>query len=430
METPIRLLYNGILVPGARLARPLLVRFSPKLRRGVEARRDVLARWRRAARRTEGGAPRIWVHAASAGESLQARPLAEAIREARPEAALFYTFFSPSAERYVANWETPDVADYLPFDARARIRRLVELLAPDAVILVGAELWPNLVWEVDESGAKLAQACCRFGSGAGRLRWPMRIATAALYRHFDAVGAVAKEDAEVLRELGLEPERISVTGDTRIDASLARLEGVAEPPPWQPPVGVGPVVVAGSTWPPDERLVLDAVARLREGMPDLLAIVAPHEPTRAGLERVEREAGARGMRAVRLSRTEAEVERADIVLVDRVGVLYRLYAVADAAYVGGGLEGSVHNTMEPAAHGVPVAIGPRHGSPHEVLAMERNGGLAVVESSAELAAAWGGWLGEPARGREAGRAARATLGDLTGATGRTIDFLRRRGIPV
>lgn len=431
MATPLRLAYNGFVIPAARLLRPVAGRFSPRIGAGIEARRGVLERWEAAARGAQGRSPRAWLHAASAGETLQARPLAEAIRMAHPGAAIFYSFFSPSAERYVEDWGAPDAADYLPLDVAGWMRRMIEALRPDALVLTGAEVWPNLVWESAGQGVPAAQACCRFGVNAGRLRWPARALTRDLYRRFAAIAAVAESDADVLGRLGVAPERIAVAGDTRVDVTLERAEAArGEPPPWRPPGGRGPVVVAGSTWPADEALVVPAVAELARRHPGLVAVLAPHEPTAPALARLGAEARAAGLRTARLSSLEAgEVapEEPLVVLVDRVGVLYRLYGIAGAAYVGGGLTGSVHNTMEPAAMGVPVAVGPAHGGPHEVEALERAGGLKVVTTPAELAAAWEGWTLE---GGRAGEAALATIRRLAGATGRTLGFFRDRGLAV
>lgn len=436
MTEPLRALYNGVVVPAARLALPLGRRASEKLDRGVEAREDVMERWASAAGRLEGRAPRLWVHAASAGETLQARPLVEAIRAATPRAAIAYSFFSPSAERYVEGWDVPDAIDYLPFDARTEMRRMVELLRPDGLILVGAEAWPNLVWEATDRGVAVAQVCCRFGARPGRLRWPMRTVTADLYRRLTAVGGVSEEDRAAVVDLGVASEAVAVTGDTRVDVTLQRVEEArSDPSPWRPPAGRGPVIVAGSTWPADETALLPALVRLRKAHPELLAVVAPHEPSAEALERIERQADREGLWTVRLSALEAGPGGRGrgapaIVLVDRVGVLYRLYEIADLALVGGGFGGSVHNTMEPAAWGVPVVVGPDHGSPHEVEAMRRAGGLAVVDSSRALVETWGRWLASEAARHDAGRAARETLERLAGAADRTLGFLSRRGIPV
>lgn len=436
MTEPLRALYNALVVPAVRLGLPLARRASEKVDRGARARASVMERWRAAAASVAGRSPRIWVHASSAGETLQARPIVEAVREREPDAAILYSFFSPSAERYVEQWRVPDAVDYLPFDVRSRMRELVGLLRPDGLVLVGAELWPNLVWEATDRGIPVAQACCRFGDHPGRLRWPVRAVTKDLYPRLAAVGAVAAEDRDRAIALGVDPAAVSVTGDTRVDVTLARVSAArTEPPPWRPPAGRGPVVVAGSTWPADEAAILPALVRLRRDHPELLAVIAPHEPIDEALARIERLAEAEGLWSVRLSALESGPEgRARgapaVVLVDRVGILYRLYDLADAAWVGGGFGGAVHNTMEPAAWGVPVAIGPDHGGPHEVEALAGAGGLAVARSSRELAAAWGAWLAEGPAGEAAGRAARETLEGLAGAAGRTVGLLRDRGLPV
>ncbi|HUF89227.1 MAG TPA: glycosyltransferase N-terminal domain-containing protein [Gemmatimonadota bacterium] len=417
-------------MPAARLALRGVARVRPKLARGIEARRGVEERWRVAAAAVAGRRPRVWLHAASAGETLQARPVGDAIRDRHPEAALFFSYFSPSAERAADSWPAPDHADYLPFDWPAAMRRQLETLDPDAIVLVAGELWPNLVWNAAERGVPLAQACARLAGGSARMERPMRALTARLYREFRAVGAVTEEDAALLVGLGVPAEAVAVTGDTRVDVTLARVEeAVSLPAAWEPPPGAGPIVVAGSTWPADEAVVLPAAARLRARHPRLTVVVAPHEPTAGAVERIERQARELDLSIARLG-DPAGAEPPVVVVVDRVGLLYRLYGLADAAWVGGGFGGSVHNTMEPAAHAVPIAVGPAHGAPAEVVALERAGGLAVTAGAEALADRWGTWLGDPDRARRAGAAARAVLEDSRGAARRTLDFFRSRGLAV
>ena len=386
---------------------------------------------------TEGRHPRIWLHAASAGETLQARPLGDAIRAEYPDGALFYSYFSPSAERMVASWQAPDAADYLPFDWPAAMRAQIESLDPDAIILVAGELWPNLIWTAADRGIPLAQACCRLAGGSARMEWKARALTGRLYREFRAIGAVTEEDAQLLTRMGIPREAVAVTGDTRIDVSLARVEEAASlPPAWQPPPGAGPIVVAGSTWPADEAVVLPAVARLRERHPGLVAVVVPHEPSESAVERIASRAAGVGLRATRIGAGATPAAAIDgdrppaVVVVDRMGLLYRLYRLADAAYVGGGFGGSVHNTVEPAAHGTPVAVGPSHGDPAEVDALKRAGGLVTVATADALAARWGEWLDDPSARERAGAAARAAIESARGATARTLAFFRERGLPV
>jgi 3-deoxy-D-manno-octulosonic-acid transferase len=317
------------------------------------------------------------------------------------------------------------------------MRAQIDSLDPDAIILVAGELWPNLIWTAGDRGIPLAQACCRLAGGSARMERTARALTARLYREFRAIGAVTEEDAELLIEMGISREAVAVTGDTRIDVSLTRVEEAAAlPPPWQPPPGAGPVVVAGSTWPADETVVLPAVARLRERHPGLVAVIVPHEPSESAVERIARRAAESGLGAIRIGTAAAVATGVDgggppaVVVVDRMGLLYRLYRLADVAYVGGGFGGSVHNTVEPAAHGVPLAVGPNHGDPAEVEALARAGGLVAVATASALAQRWGAWLDDPTARQRAGAAARAAIESARGATERTLAFFRARGLPV
>jgi 3-deoxy-D-manno-octulosonic-acid transferase len=200
-----------------------------------------------------------------------------------------------------------------------------------------------------------------------------------------------------------------------------------EDPPRAFPEGRRPVIVAGSTWPSDEEVLLPALAGLAPGRPGLVALIVPHDPTEDAVRELETRAGGLGLATTRWSSTENETPT--VTIVDRVGILYRLYALADLAYVGGGFSGAVHNTMEPAALGVPVAIGPRHGDPHEIGVLAESGGLKVVADATELRSSWERLL-EGDRARRSGEAARQALLGMAGATGRILEFLAERGHPV
>jgi 3-deoxy-D-manno-octulosonic-acid transferase len=422
-----RIAYNGIVVPAAGAALPIARRARPAIERAAADREGLFERWEAALEPLRGRSPRIWLHAASAGETLQARPLAEELRRARPEAALFYTYFSPSAGRFASDLRAVEVADYLPFDFPRRMGRFVDLLAPDLLLLVGGETWPNLVWSAADRGVPVVQACARL-AGADRMAWPVRGLTRDLYRRLEAVAVVGEEDAALLASLGIAWDRIRVAGDTRADVTLERARMVRqEGPPCALPKGRRPVIVAGSTWPSDEEVLLPALAALASGRPGLVALVAPHEPTEAPVRELEARAMGLGLQTARWSSTRGE--DAAVTIVDRVGILYRLYALADLAYVGGGFGGAVHNTMEPAALGVPVAIGPRHGDPYEVEALAEEGGLQVVGDATELRWSWERLL-QGDRARHAGEAARRALLGMAGATGRILQFFGERGHPV
>ena len=176
----------------------------------------------------------------------------------------------------------------------------------------------------------------------------------------------------------MRPEAIEITGDTRYDQVWTRAAHVDRRGPLLSPLASDrPTLVAGTTWPADERVVLAAWLDVRRAVPDARLIIAPHEPTAAHLAPLERWADASRLTHARLGADGAGT--ADVVIVDRVGVLGDLYALADVAFVGGGFHAAgLHSVVEPAAFGAPVLFGPRwRASRDAALLLETSGAVAV-----------------------------------------------------
>jgi 3-deoxy-D-manno-octulosonic-acid transferase len=239
------------------------------------------------------------------------------------------------------------------------------------------------------------------------------------------VGAIDAEDAERLTELGVRREVIEVTGDTRYDQVWARAQGVDRSSALLSPLtSARPTLVAGSTWAADEQVLLDAWAAVRREVPDARLIIAPHEPTPAHLAPVERWAERIGVRHARLGSSAAST--ADVVVVDRVGVLGDLYALAAVAFVGGGFHSAgLHSVIEPAAFGAPVIFGPRWGRSRDAaLLLRANAALAASESGA-MATHLREWLESSESRGGAGDRARAVVRSGIGAADRTVALVAR-----
>jgi 3-deoxy-D-manno-octulosonic-acid transferase len=180
-----------------------------------------------------------------------------------------------------------------------------------------------------------------------------------------------------------------------------------------------PTLVAGSTWPADEEHLFDAWGRTRDKIPDARLIIAPHELTGSHIASVESWTRRRKLRLARID--AADATDADVVLVDRYGILGDLYALADVAYVGGGFHSAgLHSVLEPAAFGSPVLFGPRHDKSRDARKLIEAGGGAAVTGVADLSLRLGDWLGSlPARD-SAGEAARSMVKEGTGAAERSL----------
>ncbi len=424
-----RSLYRGAVL-SARSLLPLAAPASERLRRGVVGRGEAVERMREwATSHLAGDAPLVWFHAPSVGEALMAQATIAALRQKRPDVRVAFTHFSPSAER-VRDALGADVAAYLPWDTPGDVHAALEALRPAALVFVRTEIWPELVAQARARGVPCLLVNATLREGSSRLRPAARWLLTPAYAGLAAVGAASAPDGRLFARLGVPPERVFVTGDARFDQVWSRLAGRAEPAL----AGVGRergrfTLVAGSTWPRDHRVLAPAWVEAA-ALERMRLIVAPHEPDGRHLAEVERTLDAVGVPHLRLS--EAERGAADpaleeaAVVVDRLGVLADLYRIADAAYVGGGFgSAGLHSVVEPAALGVPVLFGPRHGNAREAAELAAAGGGVEVRGRTQVVAALLRFARSTAEGRAAGAAAREYVESRLGGAAAAASLVDR-----
>jgi len=416
--------------PVARLAAGA----GSKLRRAADGRRGAagaLAAW--AATGRDAARPLVWFHAASVGEGRQAEAVIRLLADARPDWQLAFTHTSASAEA-LARGLPVDVAGYLPADTAADTAAALDALRPDAIVFAAHDLWPELVAQAHRRGVRLGLVSGTTAPTSTRQGAAARSILGPAYTCLDAVGAIDAAHAERLVALGCRAEAVSVTGDTRHDSAAARVRRIDRQAPVQRTLaGGGPLLVAGSTWESDERVLLPAVAEVRSAHP-LRLLIAPHEPSFEHLESLEVRLAADlggdddGPSAVirftaleTLVRDGSPVPDWDVCVVDRVGVLAELYASAAIAFVGGGFHAAgLHSVIEPAALGVPVLFGPRwQGSRDAGLLLDAGGAVSTADAGG-LAAALRKWLANDAARAAAGAAARAVVDAGLGAADRSL----------
>jgi 3-deoxy-D-manno-octulosonic-acid transferase len=318
-----------------------------------------------------------------------------------------------------------DVHDYLPFDTAGDARAILDAWRPTALVFSKLDLWPALAREADRRGVRLGMISATLSEGSGR-RGPLAVALLReAYARLDAVGAIDPADAGRLVALGARQETVEVTGDTRYDQVWARALAVgADNPTLAPLRSSRPTLVAGSTWPADERVLLPAWPKARSVVADARLILVPHEPSEAHLAPLARWARDAGLRLKRLS--EEPDDSWDVLLVDRIGVLGELYGLADVAYVGGGFHAAgLHSVLEPAAFGVPVLIGPHHENSRDAGILLGHGGAREVENASAFAGDASEWLAGTASRTQAGNSAREVVRAGLGASERSTALVER-----
>lgn len=407
----------------ADLTAALLPASEAKWARTIRARRGAADRWRAFGPHRDPNRPLAWLHAPSVGEGLQALPVVQRLGQLAEPPQIAVSWYSASAETFAPRFGA-DFADYLLFDTAAHAHTALDALRPSALVFAKLDVWPVLTETAAQRGVPLGMIAATVRPGSGRSRPLARALLRDAYAALDLVGAIASDDADRLVALGVRPSAVRVTGDSRYDQVWERAHRPPSSAPWRQALADGrPTLVAGSTWPSDEAVLLKAWSALRRRVPEARLVIAPHEPSTAHLAPIRAWAEAEGLGLATLD--SPDLANADVVLVDRVGVLGDLYGIATAAFVGGGFHAAgLHSALEPAAFGVPVLFGPRHGQSQDALRLISGHGAQGVTAAGDLTAVLGTWLSDPAAATVSGAAARDVVHSGLGAAERSTALVQ------
>ena len=446
-----RVFYAFLILPMALVLVHVAALARPKLRASLRGRRGLWERLKAQAGARDPSRPLVWIHAASAGEILMALPVLERLLAGGAQGALTVTSVSGLrwVERQRERLPGLIVADYLPLDTRGHARRMLALLRPAALVYVKYDLWPNLIWAARAAGVRQYLLAATLHEGSRRLASPLsRSFYRALYPALDALWPVAESHAERFRAAVPDHPAVLTLGDPRFDSVLERqaregtpgLSGTGLSGAGLSGIGLSGtglsgeesgarIFVAGSTWPDDESRIVPALREALALYPELRVVIAPHE---CSLEHVRGiEDAFEGFPLLHWSALAggpavpaggpAGSTGWRVLLVDEVGPLFSLYALADLAYVGGGFGEGVHNVLEPCAQGAAAMFGPRHGNDPAAEEMVEGGVGWTFEDAAEFRERLLPLLEDPARCEALGNQARAFVQERAGAAERAAE---------
>lgn len=363
--------------------------------------------------------PSIWIHAVSVGEVIAASVLVPALRAAFPEHRLVVSVTTVTGRRVADDkLAEADAIFFCPIDLRLVVRRFVRRLAPEALLVVETELWPNLFREARRAGAAVLVVNGRISDASfPRYRWVRGLLKTYL-REVDRYLMQNDLYAQRVLELGAPSERVEVAGSLKFDA----VPRGAAPRSRMLPEG-RTVLMAGSTLEPEEAILLEAFGRLRERRRDLVLVLAPRHVPR--FDAVVELARSKGFRVRRRSEGPKALAAAEVVVLDTLGELAALYGEADIVFVGGSLATwGGHNIIEPALHGKPVLFGPHMQNFPDVARLFVDAGAAIqVASAEELESRIGELLDAPEKGRALAASAERVIATHRGATERVVSSL-------
>ena len=342
----------------------------------------------------------VWIHAASVGEFEQARPLIERLRQEQPNRKILLTFFSPSGYELRKNYDKVDAVRYLPFATRRNAKRFLTLVEPEMAIFVKYEFWPAYLRELKKRDIPTYSISAIFRpKQLFFLPWGKE--HLKLLKCFTHIYVQDKASEALLKAHGV--SHCSVAGDTRFDRvkrlaisderladermrGLEVIEEFVE--------GCQHVIVAGSTWPEDERLL--AQYQFRDESLEFRGtklILVPHEIDEAHMHTIFEIFKGRLVRYSQVQRDDVPctkdsrqniLHRADVLVIDTIGLLSSIYRYGQVAYIGGGFGVGIHNTIEAAVYGIPVLFGPNYQHFREAAGLIAAGAAQSVSSYEEL----------------------------------------------
>ncbi|MBV4414251.1 lipid IV(A) 3-deoxy-D-manno-octulosonic acid transferase [Enterobacteriaceae bacterium YMB-R22] len=367
----------------------------------------------------------ILLHSVSVGETLAAIPLVRALRHRYPSLPITVTTMTPTGSERVLSAFGRDVQHvYLPYDLPDAVSRFLNNIEPRLVLVMETELWPNLIAALHRRQIPLIIANARLSARSAKSYARLGKFTRTLMRRITLIAAQNEEDGERFIALGAGRSQLAVTGSLKFDISVTpqmAAKSVTLRRQWAPH---RPVWIATSTHEGEESVILAAHKSLLEPFPNLLLILVPRHPERfpdaislvrtAGLSYITRSSG------------EVPSGSTQVVVGDTMGELMLLYGMSDLAFVGGSLvERGGHNPLEPAAHAIPVLMGPHTFNFKDICArLEQADGLITVTDAASLAKEISSLLSDEDYRNYYGRHAVEVLYQNQGALQRLLDLLK------
>ncbi len=392
----------------------IAARFNTKLQLGITGRQQTFELLKSKINTTDHV---VWMHCASLGEFEQGLPVLETLKKEFPHYKIVLSFFSPSGYEVKKNTPIADVVVYLPFDTKADATTFIELAHPKLAIFVKYEIWPHYLRVLKERAIQTILISALFRKQQIFFKPYGRFMKRALYT-FNHIFTQDKASKDLLNHYTI--SNVSVAGDTRFDRVINQLaidntlDFITEFK------GDSICIVAGSTWPEDEKLLIPYINASND---NAKFIIAPHNIKPQLIKNLQKQ--LKKPTALFSEKDTSDLKNSSVFILDTIGVLSKVYHYADIAYVGGAMgHTGLHNTLEAAVFGVPIVIGKNHKEFPEASAMISKKGLLTISNQKELNTAFNKLLKDAAFRKESGQNNAQYIYENKGAVIQIMEYLR------
>lgn len=373
-DIKLQLIYNlGIYL--VQMTLKAISLFNHKIKLGVEGRKHSFSILKNNISKAD---KTLWFHCASLGEYEQGLPVFKELRKTYPNHKIVLTFFSPSGYEIRKNTEIADVVVYLPFDTRSNAKRFLDLVHPELTIFVKYDIWPNVLNELKKRELKAVLISALFRENQIYFKFYGNFMKKALFA-FQHI-FTQDENSKILLER-INYKHVTVSGDTRFDRVYSQLTLDNSLDFIEKFKDHKLCIVAGSTWMEDEVFLVDYINSLETD--SIKFIIAPHNIKSSQIEKLKQSINKKTI--LFSEKEKSNISEAQVLILDTIGLLTKVYSYANVAYVGGAVgKTGLHNTLEPAVFSVPIVIGEHFNNFPEAKIMLVNQGLFSIKTKEEL----------------------------------------------
>ncbi len=408
----VRVIYSFLVQFGWYCLR-LVAKFNQKIRLFVDGRKKTFALLDNAFKTSDKV---LWMHVASLGEYEQGLPLLRQLKSEYPEHKILLTFFSPSGYEVKKDKTPADLVAYLPMDTRKNARKFLEMVNPTIAIFIKYEIWPNYLLELKNRNIATLLVSGIFSKRQAFFKWYGGFMRKSL-RAFTQFFVQEQNSKELLNSIGF--QNVAISGDTRFDRVAEILNQDNSLDFMEEFKGNKKCFVAGSSWPDDENIFIDFINQSDE---KIKFVIAPHNIKSVHVQALKSSIAKKTSLYSEIN--PDTIMESEVLIIDTIGLLTKIYSYADFAYVGGGFATGLHNTLEPAVFGIPVIIGPKYHKFNEAVEMVEKGGLLIVKTKNEFQKVMQHLLNEPDFERKTGESNSLYIEENTGATSTVMQFLK------
>jgi 3-deoxy-D-manno-octulosonic-acid transferase len=388
--------------------------FNHKARLWIDGRRNLFKNLKN---NIDSNATYAWFHASSLGEFEQGRPIIEALKQHYPDIKVILTFFSPSGYEIRKNYKGADYICYLPLDTKRNAREFIKIVNPKWVFFIKYEYWYHFLKRVHKNNSKLYLV-----SGIFRKEQLFFKAYGSWYRKmlrfFDHLFVQNTESADLLNSIGI--KNFTIAGDSRFD----RVVQIAEQSKEIEIAGKFSegfkVIVGGSTWEPDEKILIDYIQSTDK---NYKLIIAPHEIQPEHIKQITDKISL--PYTLYSQANDANLNDARVLIIDNIGMLSSLYKYGQVAYIGGGFGAGIHNTLEASVYGIPVIFGPNYKKFQEAVDLIETKAGYSINNSQEFIALADALFNNTSELKTAGEAAGDYVRKMKGATEILLNYLKQ-----